>query len=229
MTRLLYSLCGADETRPFSPHVWKTKMSLAHKGLAYREVPTPFTGIPHIEGGATKTVPLLVDNGTVVIDSFQIALYLDETYPETPSLFRGEGAKALSRFVEGYSQFVVHPAITKIAILDIHDMLAPKDQAYFRENREQRFSRTLEDVAAGREQEIASFSAKLEPMRHMLKFQPFLGGDSPLFADYILFGALQWLRIVSDAKVLPAGDPVTDWFEGCLDLYDGLGRSVDAA
>ncbi|MGO8352360.1 hypothetical protein ACC790_38260, partial [Rhizobium johnstonii] len=31
--------------------------------------------------------------------SFDIALYLEESYPERPSLFNGEGGKALSRMV----------------------------------------------------------------------------------------------------------------------------------
>ena len=43
MSRKLYSLCGSDRTRPFSPHVWKTKMSLAHKGLDFDVVPIGFT------------------------------------------------------------------------------------------------------------------------------------------------------------------------------------------
>lgn len=63
----------------------------------------------------------------------------------------------------------------------------------------------------------------------MLKFQDFLGGASPLFADYIVFGAFQWARIVSPQRLLQPGDPVTDWFERCLDLHHGLGRSVTAA
>lgn len=63
----------------------------------------------------------------------------------------------------------------------------------------------------------------------MLKSQPFLGGNSPLFADYIVFGALQWARIVSPQRLLSEGDVVTDWFERCLELHGGLGRSVTAA
>ncbi|WP_439604146.1 glutathione S-transferase N-terminal domain-containing protein, partial [Shinella sp.] len=81
MTRLLYALSGADRTRQFSPHVWKTVMSLAHKGLAYETVPVGFTEIPAIEGGSTATVPLLRDGDRLVRDSFDIALYLDEAYP----------------------------------------------------------------------------------------------------------------------------------------------------
>jgi glutathione S-transferase len=131
MSRTLYTLCGADSARPFSPHCWKTVMSLRHKGLDFVEAPLPFTEIAKVENGATRIVPLLRDGERLVADSFAIALYLEEAYPERPSLFRGDGGKAMARFVEGYSQLVLHTAITRIALLDIHDMLAPVDQAYF--------------------------------------------------------------------------------------------------
>ena len=229
MTRKLYALSGTDTSRPFSPHVWKTKLSLAHKGLAFDIAPVGFTEIPRLEQGATKIVPLLRDGEKLVSDSFDIALYLEEAYPDRPPLFSGEGGKAMARFVEGWSQTVLHPAIGRIAIMDIHDSLDPIDRAYFRASREERFGRPLEAVAEAGRGDLESFSAKLEPLRHMLKFQPFLGGDGPLFADYIVFGALQWARIVSPHRLLAAGDVVTDWFERCLDLHDGLGRSVTAA
>jgi glutathione S-transferase len=63
----------------------------------------------------------------------------------------------------------------------------------------------------------------------MLKRQPFLGGEGPLFADYILFGALQWARVASPFPVLSADDPVADWFGRCLDLHEGLARRMPAA
>lgn len=229
MSRKLYSLCGADRTRPFSPHVWKTKMSLAHKGLDFEFVPIGFTEIPAVEDGATSLVPLLRDGERLVKDSFEIALYLEQTYPDRPPLFGGEGAMAISRFVEGWSQTTLHPAITRIIIRDIHDRLDPVDQAYFRQSREKRFGKSLEAVAESGGAALETLAEKLEPLRHMLKFQDFLGGASPLFADYIVFGAFQWARIVSPQRLLQPGDPVTDWFERCLDLHGGLGRSVTAA
>lgn len=226
MSRTLYTLCGADSARPFSPHCWKSVMALRHKGLDFDEVPLPFTGIAGVESGASKTVPLLRDGEHLVSDSFTIALHLEEAYPERPSLFRGEGGKALARFVEGYSQTVLHPAVTRIALLDIHGMLAPQDQVYFRASREDRFGKPLEAVAPDRAAEIAAFPAKLEPLRHMLKFQPFLGGERPLFADYIVFGALQWLRITTGSVPLEGDDPARQWFERCLDLFGGAARAV---
>ena len=229
MTRTLYALCGADTGRHFSPHVWKVEMALRHKGLDFETVPTPFTKVPEIEGGATKTVPLLVDGERMISDSFAIAEYLEEAYPDAPSLFGGTGGKAAARFIERWSLGNVHAPLMPIILMDIHDGLAEEDRIYFRTSREARFGKSLEEVAASRDAALEAYPARLEPLRQMLAFQPFLGGETPLFSDYIVFGGLQWARIVSATKLLPDDDPVSIWFERCLDLHDGAGRKVAAA
>ncbi|THV14049.1 glutathione S-transferase N-terminal domain-containing protein [Rhizobium rhizophilum] len=226
MTITLYSLCGADVARPFSPHCWKVVMALHHKGLAFEERPLAFTVVPTVENGASKTVPVLRDGQELISDSFRIAQYLEEAYADAPSLFGGQGGIAASRLVEGYSQHVVHGAITRIALIDIHDMLDPVDQAYFRKSREERLGRSFEEMAAGRDAAIAALPAALQPLRHTLSFHPFVGGATPLFGDYILFGALQWLRITTGSIHLPPDDPVSRWFDRCLDLYQGVARAV---
>jgi glutathione S-transferase len=226
MTRTLYTLCGANPAQRFSPHCWKIEMALAHKGLDFVDRPIPFTSIRDVEGGFSPTLPVLNDGGTLVRDSFDIALYLEETYPDRPTLFGGDGGKALSRLVEGYAQSEVQLALRGVITKDIYDCLAPADQTYFRTSREQRMGRTLEEVEAGHPAALAAFQPKLEPIRHMLKFQPFIGGATPLFADYILFAALQWARVVSPKRVLTSDDPVRAWFERCLDLHGGQARNV---
>ena len=229
MAMKLYELVGRDAGRPFSPHCWKARLALKHKGLDFETVPVPFTGIPEIEGGASKIVPLLKDGETLVADSFVIAEYLEATYPDAPTLFGGEGGRRLARFVEAWSMATIHAALPGFVIMDIHDCLAEPDQAYFRQSREARMGRPLETVVEGREARVAPFLASLAPLRKMVEGQPFLGGETPLFADYIVFGAFQWLRVVSAFPLLPAEDPVTLWFERCLDLHDGHGRAVPAA
>jgi glutathione S-transferase len=225
MTRILYSLCGREANRPFSPHCWKVSLALTHKGLDFIERPVPFHEIPTLENGFSKTVPILRDGNLLIRDSFDIALYLEETYPDGPTLFGGEGGKALARFVEAYAQ-TLHPTLSRIAVKSIHDMLDETSQVYFRTSREARLGRPLEAFEAGREADIAAFLQQLEPMRQTLQRQPFLGGQGPLFADFILFGSLQWVRVTTRLSLLPADDPVGDWFERCLDLYDGKGRAV---
>ena len=229
MTIILHELVGADETRPFSPHCWKVVMALAHKGLPFERRTVCFTKVPEVEGGVSRTVPVIRDGSQLIADSFMIAAYLEETYPDRPSLFGGDGGQAMARFVEAWSQSTLHPALNIIALHEIADRLAPEDQAYFRPSREARLGQTFDQVAERRQAEIEGFSARLTPLRVMLKSQPWIGGSSPLFADYIVFGALQWARVVSGARLLEEGDAVKDWFERCLDLHGGIGRSVPAA
>lgn len=229
MAILLYDLVGADAGRPFSPHCWKAKMALAHKGLEFDTVPTPFTSVPKVEGGTSKTVPVIRDGDKVVADSFAIALYLEDAYPDRPTLFGGAGGKAMARFIERWSQLTLHSFKGAAAVLDIHQRLDAPDKAYFRQSRETRFGKTLEDVTAGRDAGLAAYRASLEPLRSMLAWQPFIGGSSPLFADYIVFGAFQWVRVISTYPFLEDGDVVGEWFERCLDLHGGLARKVPAA
>jgi len=229
MTILLYDLVGRDASRPFSPHCWKAAMALAHKGLDFASVPTPFTAVPGVEGGASKIVPVIRDGDKTIADSFAIALYLEDAYPDRPTLFGGDGGKAMARFIERWSQLTIHPYLGSAALMDIHDVLAPEDQEYFRKSREARYGKPLEEVPAGREAGLAAFRASLEPLRSMLSYQPWIGGASPLFADYILFGAFQWVRITSPFQTLAADDPVAEWLGRCLDLHGGVGRKVPAA
>lgn len=229
MTITLYELVGRDAARPFSPHVWKVRMALAHKGLDCRTAPTRFVEVPAVENGASKTIPVIRDGDRVVADSFTIALYLEDAYPDRPTLFAGEGGKAAARFVERWSQTIVHPYLGIAALMDLHAMQDEPNQRHFRTTREARFGRPLEEVAKEREGRLEAFRASLEPLRSMLAHQPWIGGASPLFADYIVFGAFQWVRIAMPFAVLAEGDPIAEWFGRCLALHGGLGRSVPAA
>jgi glutathione S-transferase len=229
MTIVLYELVGRDVARPFSPHCWKAAMALAHKGLDVYSVPIRFLEVPTVEDGVSKIVPVIRDGEKVVCDSFAIALYLEDAYPERPTLFSGDGGKAMARFIERWSYLTIHPFVTTAAILDLHAMQDEANAAYFRNSREQRFGKRLEDVVASRDTRLGAFRASLEPLRSMLSCQPFIGGQSPLFADYIVFGALQWARVASPYRLLDDNDIVAQWFERCLDLHGRFGRKVAAA
>lgn len=65
---ILHELVGADKNRPFSPHCWKTVMSLAHKGLPFGRNPISFKDIPRLENGYSAKVPIIRDGEKVVAD-----------------------------------------------------------------------------------------------------------------------------------------------------------------
>ena len=202
-------------------------MALAHKQVEVETVPVGFTAIAEIENGGQTSVPVIRHGEKVIADSFKIALYLRDAYPDRGDpLFRGEGSIPLARFVEAWSQSQLHSWIIQWSAVDIHAMLNAADQAHFRAKREKQFGRTMEEVVADREGRAGQLRQILTPIRMMLAHQPYLGGSQPAFADYIPFGALQWLRICSGLAMWDRDDPVRDWFERLLDLHGGLARRM---
>jgi len=49
------------------------------------------------------------------------------------------------------------------------------------------------------------------------------GGEAPAYADYFLFGTLQFPRLGSPRELLAADDPVHRWREQVSGLFRNLG------
>jgi glutathione S-transferase len=224
--RILYDLAGADAQRRFSPYCWRTKMALAHKGLSVEAVPWRFTDKDAIAFSGQGKVPVLVDKDRTIADSWAIAVYLEEHYPDAPSLFGGPAAMASTRFINAWADRVLQPAIAPLVILDIFAIVDEKDREYFRASREKAFGTQLEMVAADRDTRVTELRKLLDPLRTVLKLQPYLGGDTPNYADYIPFGSLQWARCVSAFELLEDGDAIALWRERMLDAHGGLARKA---
>ena len=222
MTRLLYDLAGAEPERRFSPYCWRAKMALMHKGLPFDAIPWRFTDKDMIAFSGQGRVPVLLDGDRVVSDSWTIATYLEDTYPDRPSLFGGEGARAVTQFVNAWADIILVGGIVRLIVTDIFDQLAEKDRAYFRETREKRLGAKLETVTADRDRNVLEFRKTLEPIRTMLGAQPYLGGATPAYADYVVFGCFQWARCISSFPLLLKDDPVWAWRQHLLSAFDGF-------
>jgi glutathione S-transferase len=222
----LYDLAGAEEDRRFSPFCWRIRLALAHKGLPVTTIPWRFTEKDRIAPSGQGRVPVLVDAGRWIADSWVIANHLEDNYPERPSLFGGPAGRALSRFYNNWTDTVLHLGLIRFALVDIWRQVHDKDKEYFRRSREERFRQPLEEIVAGREQRVAAFRESLAPLRLTLQAQPFLGGAKPLYADYIVFGAFQWVRCISDFPVLAGDDVIAAWRGRMLGLFDGLGAKA---
>jgi glutathione S-transferase len=224
MAPKLFELVGSDAARPFSPYCWRTRMALAHKGLGAESIPWRFTEKDAISPYQSEKVPVLLDGDTAVVDSWVIANYLEDAYPIAPSLFGGDAGRAMGRMLNWWGDIVVIGGMFPLIVADIVPHLRPVDQVYFRQSREARLGKPLEEVAANRDRNVESFRKGLDPMRLTLKSQPFLGGAAPNYADYIVFGGFQWARAVSPFQLLKPDDPVYAWRETMLDAFDGMAR-----
>lgn len=228
MARTLYELSGKDDRR-FSPYCWRTRFALAHKKLPAAFVPVAFGEKNKIAFSNQPLVPVLVEDGATIADSWKIACYLEEHYPKAPSLFGGAVGQAEALFINHWCDRSAQPALAPVVMLDVYKNTRPEDQPYFRESREKRFGKTLEALNGERETHLANFRKVLEPARAVIASQRYLAGTTPNYADYILAGTLQWARLVSPQDVLAADDPLRAWRDRVFDLFDGLGRSVAAA
>jgi glutathione S-transferase len=224
----MYDLAGAEADRRFSPFCWRSKMALAHKGLAVETVPWRFTEKDKLPQPNQGRVPVIVDDDRVIHDSTAIADYLEERYPDRPSLFGGAAGRGLARFVQNWTETVLQVGLIRLVVHDIHRHAAPQDQGYFRRSREERFGTTLEEFVRGREARLPAFRASLDPLRRTVERQDFLSGEAPAYADYIVFGAFQWARAISDFELVAADDPVRAWRGRMLDLFGGLARRAPA-
>lgn len=222
----LYELAGAEDERRFSPNCWRIRLSLLHKGVPFRTLPWRFTEKETIAFSGQGRVPVIVDGDRIWHDSWRIAEYLEDTYPapEFPSLFGG--AKGLCRFMTEWVNTTLNPVLFPLVVVDIHAHLHEKDRDYFRQTREQFLGKALEEVCVGREQQLVLLQKTLNPLRNTLDSQPYLAGDEPNWADYVVFSAFQWARCVSSLSLLPESDPIFVWREKLLDAFGGESRKA---
>ncbi len=78
-----------------------------------------------------ETLPILVDGDAVVRDSMKIALYLEETYLDRPSLFGGAVGRSLAQFFQNWLDRVLLPALLPMIVADVYQhAVHPDDQVY---------------------------------------------------------------------------------------------------
>lgn len=222
MPRTLYELANVE-----SPFVWRAKYALSHKGLAYETYRTAFTDLPDVCGGRHPTVPFLVDEDECeTCDSLQIAVYLDEAYPNAPSLL-GNGALERAKDIEAILGQNGFPNFFPLYIHDIWAGLPEKDAIYFRTTREARFGKTLEALSANRDERLTDARAALEPLRAEIANAPWLNGETPGYADYIVLAFFAWLKGCASTPPLAPGDPLLDYIDRGFALYGGIGQQIE--
>ena len=95
----LYDLTGAEDERRFSPFCWRSKLALAHKGLAFDTVIWRFTDKEALSFSGQSRVPVMVHDGETVFDSWTIACFLEDRYGDRAPLFGSAQARATTRFI----------------------------------------------------------------------------------------------------------------------------------
>jgi glutathione S-transferase len=221
----LYELVDAKGRR-YSPYCWRTRMALGHKGLeaaqelcAHSDKKLAFSG--------QSLVPVLVDGAKVVSDSWNIALYLDEAYPDRPMLMDGAQGRSFAKFINTWTDTIIGRPLVRSLYLEIWKTLHPgADADRFRKLREERNGATLEALFANRAKDFAELNREIAPLNDLLNNQLYVAGDAPAYVDYIVFGTLQMARRVDVEPLSAQNKAVLRWRDAMRGLFNGL---ADAA
>jgi glutathione S-transferase len=224
----LYELKGKNDRR-YSLFSWRTRMALRHKGIDFETLPVLLSDKTAIEFSGGKTVPVIRDKDTVVRDSWKIAEYLENRYKDSPPLFGGDIGRGVSQAFNTWVDRAVVPAMLQVIAADIQERVDPADEDYFRQTMEKILKMTLQEARGRRDEAVLRLGKALEPMQEAFKRQAFLAGAKPAYADYTLFSVFQWARVMSPQELLGPEDPLCQWRERMLDLFDGFARNVPTA
>lgn len=226
MALTLYELHGLNDRR-YSLYSWRTRMALAHKGLAVEYKPVRMSDKAAIAFSKQEKVPILIDGETVIHDSFRIAQHLEQHHGG-PSLFGGEVGQAMARFFNTWADRTLIPRLAPMVMVDVREIVDEADAHHLRGTMEKAFGKTPEELAATRDKDVVAFRRLLDPARGNLRSQAFISGTQPAYPDYILFSLFQWARVVTAFELLEADDALAAWRERMLDLHGGLARSMPA-
>jgi glutathione S-transferase len=222
MALVMYERVGIEQRRP-SPFSWRIRYALTHKGLDVEYRPTRFADVATIKRlSGQHLVPIIIDGTTVVHDSWRIATYLEERFPDRPALFGDNEARAAARFINLWSDTLLL-TLRRLIYANFLWCLAPEDRAYFRQSREKELGQTLEAACADRPQWQARFATVCRPLERLLSEQDFIAGTQPRYTDYIVFSVFQWARLGSPHEVVRPETALHRWRSRMIALFEGLG------
>ena len=178
----------------FSTNAERVALALAHKGVEVESVVIDYADRSEVEGVSGQgLVPVLDDDGTIVVDSMEIVRYLDAKFPEPPLYPAGEARRAeLLVFVDWFNRVWKGPPNE----IEAEESLAQPDR---------------ERIAAL----SGEMAAALDRFEAMLAGREYLMGDAFSAADIAAFPFLKY-ALVRD----PADDEA---FHRILDEHQRLG------
>lgn len=241
-----YDIASGPPVRCYAPNPWKTRYSLnfkrLHNGLHYETSWTDLSkvtevrkslGAPavrkhEIDGGDFYTLPVILDRSTgqTLGDSFDIALYLDQTYPSRagePDLFPPSTVGLHRNFNLYVDRLFTNFVVLGVPRIPFNPETAEISKAEFCRRAGRKSWDELDVDTDTRITLVRGFEAALGDLARLFVKRdegPFLEGSVPMYADLIVGG---WLAMMS--VVLPEWEQLRGWHNGLFgQLHDALSK-----
>lgn len=211
---IFYDIPCIVQGQPWSPNTMKTRYCLTFKGLPFQTVWLEFpdikpfyeqhslapTTLLDIKGAPTPvdTLPIIMDPNTnrLITDSFAIAQYLDEQYPDTPKVLPNNTAALVHVFQTAFRNAMMGASL--LACFRGVQKLNPVSKEYYIRTRGEQFGIPWEQFASPekREQQRNALRAACDTMDgwYATSSGQFILGDTPCFADFMVAGLYKWIQ-----------------------------------
>ncbi|KAL9936906.1 hypothetical protein V8E36_004141 [Tilletia maclaganii] len=192
----------------FSPHCVKALVDFKILGVKYEPRRLSFVQVRTELAKKVKedvTVPTLeLKDGTHVVDSFEIASWLEKQHPEGHKLFSGsDEGKRLASFINNYAQIILRPSIGGVCVTQVAQLLDEESYKYFTTEKfsPELFAKYQSTTPEQRKAHVDEAVKNLGPIEALLTVSPshlskhptrdspwLAGGAEPSHADACLFG-----------------------------------------
>ncbi|KAH7323155.1 hypothetical protein B0I35DRAFT_427204 [Stachybotrys elegans] len=230
----LYDIVVSSPAKPYSPNPWKVRYALNFKGVQFAtewvaQLDIPATrkrlGLDPVRflanGEPLHTLPVLQDvsNDKLVGDSFDIAVYLDEQYPDAPRLFH-HSLGLYAAFNAHINSIFTNGVILCTQGVSFKPGTEAQCKAEFCRRANVQAWEQLVVTGEARQGVLDAFKVALGDAAKYFRFSegPFLGGKAPDYADMIIGG---WLMFFS--LTVAEWEDIRTWDNGLWGkLHDGL-------
>lgn len=237
----------------FSPNTWKTRMGLLHKKASFKTIPVTLLDVrgdlsrrskqPQISAPAIE-----LPDGTIIYDSFRIAEWLENAYPNAPSLFTGDGkltSEARQECIilgKNYARMMdLGLGASKPEWAVWFDLFFPKlDKLIKGEDLRAYFVSDIRHGPQGyqklmsldRQEYIRRAKMNIQPLVQILKERPneYFQGTHSGQVDYIIFGRYAYCRSL-DAQLTKEiwndqGEELSTWIRKMCEAHDGHAQKL---
>lgn len=158
-------------------------------------------GVEPAEGTRVQefTLPTIDHDGKTIMDSLKIALYLDETFPDTPRLIP-EGMLPLYRGFQTYTSTCITAHIFPLLLPRVIDFLDDRGSEYFRRTREEVWgpiSESINQDKATVDECWEKATPALKVVNQMLADNPggpYMLGEQRTYFDMHIVSFLEWWK-----------------------------------
>ncbi|KAG2039486.1 hypothetical protein BDR03DRAFT_859938 [Suillus americanus] len=161
------------------------------------------------------TLPVIMDPNTnrFITDSFAIAQYLDEQYPDTPKVLPNNTAALVHAFRTAFFNAIMGTIL--LASFRGAQKLNPESKEYYIRAREEQFGIPWEQFATHEKREeqwnVLRVACNTMDGWYATSNGQFILGDTPCFADFMVAGLCNWIRYCFEKE---EWEEVKSWNEG---------------